>query len=40
MYFVSIHENRRMKHAEFVLRRGNSGRRENDGGDKSIYDTL
>jgi hypothetical protein len=37
MYFVSIHENRRMKPVEIVLRR-ERGKRENNGGGKSkIY---
>jgi hypothetical protein len=31
MYFVSIYENRRMKPAEIVLRRGGGEKRENDG---------
>jgi hypothetical protein len=32
MYFVSLYENRRMKPLEIVLRRGETGKRENDGG--------
>jgi hypothetical protein len=32
MYFVYIYENRRMKPAEILRRRGGQGRRENDGG--------
>jgi hypothetical protein len=30
MYFVSIYENRRIKHVEIVLRRGLGENREND----------
>jgi hypothetical protein len=33
--FVSIHENRRMKPAKIVLRRGTGGKRKNDRGGKS-----
>jgi hypothetical protein len=31
MYFVAIYEHRRMKPVEIVLRRGQKGKRENDG---------
>jgi hypothetical protein len=38
MCFVSIFENRRIKPIQIVLRRGEGGKRENDGGGKSnIY---
>jgi hypothetical protein len=35
MCFVSIHENRRIKPGEIVLRKGGVGKRENDGVGKS-----
>jgi hypothetical protein len=35
MYFVSIYENKGMKRVEIVLRQGDKGKRENDGGGKS-----
>jgi hypothetical protein len=35
MCFLSIHENRKMKPVEIVLRRWGGRKRENDGGGKS-----
>jgi hypothetical protein len=35
MCFVSIHENRRTKPVEIVLRRGRRRKRKNDGGGES-----